>query len=151
MEDLLGRLSASTEAKRARFGEGFGDLAKEHGLLDWEGWFHPYDSEVHQTVAQHVLAQDVVLEIGAGDLRLALRLSQRAQRVYAVEVNSGLLQWAMQEIGPELPHNLHVICANALYAPIPRDVTVAVLLMRHCQHFGTYFDRLQAAGSARPT
>jgi hypothetical protein len=149
MEDLLRRLAASTEAKRVQFGEGFKAFAQEQGLLDWEGWFHPYDDETHQAVLQHITAQDVVLEIGAGDLRLALQLSQCAQRVYAVEVNPRLLGWAMREIGLELPGNLNVLCANALNMPFLPHVTVAVLLMRHCPHFGTYFDRLQAAGCQR--
>jgi hypothetical protein len=42
-----------------------------------------------------------------------------------------------------------VVCANALDFPIPPGITVAVLLMRHCRHFGQYFDRLQAAGCQR--
>lgn len=149
MEDLLRRLAASTEAKRVQFDEDFGAFAKERGLLDWEGWFHPYENETYQTVLQHVTAQDVVLEIGAGDLRLALLLAQRVRRVYAVEVNPRLLGWAMREIGDELPENLHVLCANALDVEVPPQVAVAVLLMRHCQHFGAYFDRLQDAGCKR--
>jgi len=149
MEDLLRRLAASTEAKRVQFGAGSDALAKEHGLQDWEGWFHPYDDETYQTVLQHVTAQDVVLEIGAGDLRLALQIAQRAKRVYAVELNARLLGWAMREIGRELPDHLHVLCANALETEVPPHVTVAVLLMRHCRHFGVYFDHLQGAGCQR--
>ncbi len=149
MEDILRRLVASTEAKRVQFGGDFDAFAKAHGLLDWEGWFHPYDDETYQTILQHVSAQDIVLEIGAGDLRLALQLAQRARRVHAVEVNPQLLGWAVSEIGRELPPNLHVLCANALDMEVPPHVTVAVLMMRHCQHFGAYFDRLQAAGCQR--
>jgi len=149
MEELLHRLAASTEAKRVQFRADFDAFAKEHGLLDWEGWFHPYDDETYQTVLQHVAAQDVVLEIGAGDLRLALQIAQRGERVYAVEVHPRLLNWAMREIGRDLPPNLHVVCANALHLKVPPHVTVAVLLMRHCQHFGAYFDRLRVAGCQR--
>jgi hypothetical protein len=149
MEDLLRRLAASTEAKRAQFAEDFDAFAKEHGLLDWEGWFHPYDDPTYKTVLQQVAAQDVVLEIGAGDLRLALQLAQRARCVYALEVNPRLLGWALREIGRELPDNLHVLCANALDVEVPPHVSVAVLLMRHCQHFGAYFDRLEAAACQR--
>jgi hypothetical protein len=149
MEDLLSRLAASTEAKRVQFGEGFDAFAKEHELLDWEGWFHPYDDETYQAVLRNISAEDIVLEIGAGDLRLALQLAQRAQRVYAVEVHSRLLGWAMRDIGRQLPRNLHVLNANALEVEVPPHVTVATLLMRHCAHFGVYFDRLQAAGCQR--
>jgi hypothetical protein len=149
MKDLLSRMAASTEARRVQFGEDFEAFAREQGLLDWEGWFHPYDDETYGAVLRNVGPSDVVLEIGAGDLRLALQLAQRARRVYAVEVHARLLGWAMRDIGRQLPHNLHVLNANALEVEVPPHVTVATLLMRHCAHLSTYLDRLQAAGCQR--
>ena len=143
------RPAASEEGERSQFWPDWPAFASRHGLLDWEGWFHPYDGEIHQFVQQHAGARDTVLEIGAGDLRLALELAPHVQRVYALEVNPLLVARALQGIGLDLPRNVHVICANALDVAIPPHVTVAVLLMRHCQHFGTYFDRLQAAGCQR--
>jgi SAM-dependent methyltransferase len=104
---------------------------------------------VYDAVLSHIAPEDVVLDIGAGDLRLALRVADRAQKVYAVEVNPLVVAQALDIIGLELPRNLHVVCSNALDLPIPTDVTIAVLLMRHCRHFATYFDRLQAAGCQR--
>jgi len=98
---------------------------------------------------QNIGQNDVVIEIGAGDLRLALRMAERARRVYAVEVNPLLVGAALQVIGLALPRNLLVVCANALDAPFPTDIAVAVLLMRHCQHFGRYVDKLRAAGCQR--
>jgi SAM-dependent methyltransferase len=160
MEDILRRLEEHTEARRCQFGEGsapfgersapFGErlapFARLHNLADWEGWFSPYDDETYNAVLDHVAADDVVLEIGAGDLRLALRMAERAQRVYAVEVNPLVVGPALEMIGLRLPRNLHVTCANALDVPVPAGVSAAVLLMRHCQHFGQYFERLRTAG-----
>jgi len=149
VESLLERLEISTEMRRCQFVEGFDDFAARHDLTDWEGWFSPYDEETYSAVLELVTGDDVVLDLGAGDLRLALRLAQRVQRVYAVEVNPLVVGSALEVIGMRLPRNLHVVCANGLDYPIPPGVTVAVLLMRHCQHLGTYFDRLQAAGCQR--
>jgi SAM-dependent methyltransferase len=156
MEDILRRLEEHTEARRCQFGEHsapiggrFASFARLHNLADWEGWFSPYDDETYNAVLDHVAADDVVLEIGAGDLRLALRMAERARRVHAVEVNPLVIGPALEMIGLCLPRNLHVTCANALDVPVPPGVSVAVLLMRHCQHFGQYFERLRTAGCRR--
>jgi SAM-dependent methyltransferase len=149
MEEVIRRLAASTEEKRAQFRGDFAAFAVRHDLCDWEGWFHPYDDETYGFVLQHIQEHDTVLDIGAGDLRLALQMALRAKRVYAVEVNPLLVGMALEEIGLDLPRNLHVTCANALDVTFPRDASVAVLLMRHCQHFAAYFDRLQAVGCQR--
>jgi SAM-dependent methyltransferase len=149
MEEILHRLEAHTEARRGQLDAGFASFARLHGLVDWEGWFSPYDEETYDTVLRHIQPDDVVLEIGAGDLRLALRIAERARRVYAVEVNPLVVGPALEDIGLCLPRTLHVTCANALDIPIPPGVTFAVLLMRHCQHFGQYFDQLQTTGCQR--
>ena len=149
MEDLLRRLEARTEASRSQFRSDFEVFATRHDLVDWEGWFSPYDEGTYRAVLDHILPEDVMLEIGAGDLRLALRLAEQARRVYALEVNPSVVSAALEVIGLRLPRNLHVVCANALDHPVPAGVTVGVLLMRHCQHFGQYFDRLQTAGCQR--
>jgi SAM-dependent methyltransferase len=146
MREVIRRLASSTERKRAQFREDYAAFAARHGLSDWEGWFHPYPDETYREVLRNINADDIVLDIGAGDLRLALHLAARARRVYAVEINPLLVAAALEEIGLDLPRKLHVICANALDMTVPPNVTVAVLLMRHCPHFADYFDRLQAAG-----
>ncbi|WP_347244854.1 hypothetical protein [Thermogutta sp.] len=117
-----------------------------HSLEEWEARFSRYDEETYQAVLERVGSDDVVVEIGAGDLYLALRIAQQASRVYAVEVNPLIVGAALTAIGFSLPRNLQVVCANALDFPFPPGVTIAVLLMRHCPHFSEYFDRLQAAG-----
>lgn len=149
MEATIRRLIDGTEARRSQFRDDFARFAGRHDLEDWESWFSPYDDQVYTVVLSHIAPEDVVLDIGAGDLRLALRLAERAQRVYAVEVNPLIVAQALQIIGLELPRNLLVVCGNAMDMQIPTDVTVAVLLMRNCQQFATYFDRLQAAGCQR--
>lgn len=143
------RLEENTEAQRRQFCEGFGGFADRHGLMEWEGWFSPYDDETYEAVLSHIRPEDVVLDIGAGDLRLALRLTEEVQRVVAVEVNPVVVAQALDIIGLDLPPNLHVVCANALDFGVPSDVTVAVLLMRHCGRFREYATRLQAAGCLR--
>lgn len=115
--------------------------------LDWECLWAPYDEPTYQAVLSHVQTDDVVLEIGAGDLRLARRLAALACRVYAIEVQAGLVQVALRA-GP-LPDNLTVIVGDARLVPFPRDVTLGVLLMRHCNHFRLYADRLAAVGCRR--
>lgn len=142
-------MMADVEGKRVQFQEGFEEFAARHGLSDWEGWFSPYDEETYERVLNAIGGEDVVLDIGAGDLRLALRLAGRAKRVYAVEVNPKVVGPALEAIGWDLPRNLVVICANALDIPFPSEVTVAVLLMRHCQHFGDYVAKLRAVGCRR--
>ncbi len=148
-DDILGQLEANTDAKRRQFHE---DLAPwsafehRHSLIDWESWYSPYDEDIYRQALADIDEDDIVLDIGAGDLRLALRVAELAHRVYAVEFNPLVIGPALETIGLSLPRHLHVVCANALDFPIPSGVTTALLLMRHCQHFGVYFDRLQQAG-----
>jgi len=107
----------------------------------WEQMWAAYDAETYQTALAFVRRDDVVLDIGAGDLRLTRRMAQRARKVYALEVNPALL--------PEtavLPPNIQVICADARTIAFPQDVTLAVLLMRHCRHFHLYAQKLAAGG-----
>ena len=149
MDSVTSRLEADAEQKRAQFREGFDVFAARHGLTDWEGWYSFYGKEIYDAVLQNIEKADIVLDIGAGDLRLALRLAQRAKKVYAVEVNPSVLGLALEAIGFVLPRNLMAICANALDYPFPDDVTVAVLLMRHCQHFRQYVEKLRQLGCRR--
>ena len=114
----------------------------------WEAAFAPYDEATYQFVVERVTSQDVVLDIGAGDLRLAQRLAVIARHVYAVEQNAAVLRQADRL---SWPAKLSVIPADALMWPYPPDVTVAVLLMRHCthDHFAHYVQRLTAETQCR--
>jgi len=145
---ILRSEAAATNA-RAHFGDGYEAWARRHGLQDWEGFFSGYDETVYGAVLEDVCEADTVLDLGAGDLRLALRIADLAERVYAVEVNPVLVAGALDAIGLDLPRNLHVICANGLDVTVPPGVTMAVLLMRHCRHFEVYVERLVEAGCPR--
>lgn len=112
----------------------------------WERRWAPYDEATYRAVLDALRPQDRVLEIGAGDLRLARRMARRVQRVYALELQLSVLRQGLQD-GP-LPPNLHVICGDARLLPFP-PVTVGVLLMRHCTHFTLYRTKLQQAGAER--
>lgn len=118
--------------------------AGEDGLDPWEALWAPYDEGTYAAALAAVCADDVVLDIGAGDLRLARRMAQVARRVIAWERQPELLVAA-----GELPPNLEATCVDARTAPVPPEVTVAVLLMRHCTHFPLYVAKLRAAGCRR--
>jgi len=121
--------------KRDNCVAGAGVIAPAFG--DWEAAFAPYDDETYQFVVERITPKDVVLDIGAGDLRLARRLAEIAQRVYAVEKNAEVLP-------PLRADRLSVIHEDALTWKYPSEVTVAVLLMRHCtrEHFAQIVQRL---------
>lgn len=111
---------------------------------DWEAAFASYDAATYQTALDWLRPDDVVLDIGAGDLRFARLAAPRVRRVIAVE-----RRWELLAGQPARPANLLAVCAEARSWPVPAGVTVAVLLMRHCRHFGAYAARLAAGGGRR--
>lgn len=115
-------------------------------MIDWEALWAPYAVEDYQSVIDQIEPWDVVLDIGAGDLRLAVQLARIARKVYAIERNPQIIAQADQS---GWPGNLKVICADALAYPFPNDVTVGVLLMRHCTHLSEYAARLLKVGCRR--
>lgn len=98
-----------------------------------ECWFCP-DKSCYNFVLKNVSSEDVVMDIGSGDLRLPLLLSEKVKKVYAVEVNPKIVGDALKAIGYNLPRNVIVYCANILDIKIPSDVTIVTILMRHCLH-----------------
>ena len=116
--------------------------------IDWEAIWAPYDEETYRFVVERVFPFDVVVDIGAGDLRLSNRVANIASWVYAVERNPAVLAQADRYSRPD---NLVAVCADAREWPMPYDVTVGVLLMRHCtpDHFAEYVARLRAMGCRR--
>lgn len=116
------------------------------GPLDaWEALWAPYDETTYAAALLAIGPADVVLDIGAGDLRFARRIAERASKVIAWEIRPDLVAAASQP----LPANLFVDVADARTAPIPAGVTVAMLLMRHCTHYALYVEKLRAAGCGR--
>lgn len=122
-----------------------------HELDPWEARWAPYDEATYGAALAHIQPDDVVLDIGAGDLRLAQRMAARARQVIAWEIQPELLAaWSAQrETRSATDYNLTVVCTDARSEPIPPGITVAVLLMRHCTHYALYVERLRAAGCRR--
>lgn len=114
-------------------------------LDPWEARWAPYDEATYAAVLSLLQPTDVVLDIGAGDLRLAVRMAAVVRQVYAWELQPEVLAHAPRP----LPPNLHAAVVDARLAPVPAGITVAVLLMRHCTHYATYVARLRAAGCSR--
>lgn len=110
----------------------------------WEALWAPYDEPTYQQVLDALQPDDIVLDIGAGDLRLARRMAVKVRQVLAVECQRELLYGAAP-----LPDNLLVVCADARNCTFPTGLTAAVLLMRHCTTFSLYASRLLAAGARR--
>jgi hypothetical protein len=108
----------------------------------WEALWAPYDEETYTRALAYVPSGATVLDIGAGDLRLAIRIARFARFVYAIERNPALLAG-----GPRLS-NLIAVCGDARTLPFPA-VDTGVLLMRHCRYFGLYRRKLEAVGCVR--
>jgi hypothetical protein len=110
----------------------------------WEAMHAPYDQPTYQAVLDQLGSEEIILEIGAGDLRLSRQMAKVCQKVYALEIHAHLLGQP-----DPLPANLIAICADARAADFPTDITSGVLMMRHCTCFGLYAERLRAAGAMR--
>jgi hypothetical protein len=115
----------------------------------WELMWAPYDQPTYDSVLQSIRAEDIVLEIGAGDLRLARQIAHVARQVFAIEIHPEIIEQALSSFPQGLPANLSVICGDACLVPFSPNVTVAVLLMRHCTHFKLFATKLKAAGCKR--
>lgn len=112
---------------------------------DWETLWAPYSEDTYREVLAALDPQDIVLDIGAGDLRLATRMAAKVRHVYALEIQTFLIENALF-LGQSLPPRLSLIQADARTHPFPTGITAAVLLMRHCTHFRLYADKLKAVG-----
>lgn len=117
----------------------------ETAVPNWESLWARYDDLTYQIVLSFLWNEDIVLDIGAGDLYLTRQMAQQTRRVYAIERQPGLLTNDNRNI----PANMQVICADARFVTFPKGVTVAVLLMRHCAHFSLYLEKLKAIGCRR--
>jgi SAM-dependent methyltransferase len=115
---------------------------------DWESMYAPYDQPTYQSVLEVLKPEDVVLDIGAGDLRFARQAAWLVEKVYAVESNAQVLYQAQASLEP-LPDHLIPVCTDAQALDFPTDITVGVLLMRHCTHLRLYSEKLRMAGARR--
>ena len=110
--------------------------------------YAPYDQSTYQMVLDVLRPDDVVLDLGAGDLRLSRQMARIVRKVYAVEINASVLDQAPASSDPWIGRVIP-ICADARTFDFPSDVTIGVLMMRHCLHFGLYFAKLQKSGTHR--
>jgi len=109
------------------------EFQKRRGVKGWEISFCP-EKWFYDDVLNLLTPDDVVFDVGAGDLRFALLASQKVRKVYAVEINPEILSYALKIIGFDMPTNIIAICANAWELELPSDVTTIVCLMIHRQH-----------------
>ena len=116
--------------------------------VDWEASWAPYDEATYKSVLSQIRPDDIVLDIGAGDLRLARRMAAICRRVYAIEIQPALIRRSPGRARLD-PHNLFVLQGDARRLEFPRDVTVGVLLMRHCTHYNLYARKLKQSGAQR--
>jgi SAM-dependent methyltransferase len=124
-----------------------GVLRQDPKDMGWEGMWAPYDEGTYRAALEYIYPGDVVLDIGAGDLRFARRAAKIAQRVYAMELRATLLRQAAAE--GLLPENLVILQGDAREIPFPAGITCGVLLMRHCIHFKLYASKLKHLGAER--
>ena len=110
--------------------------------------YAPYDDATYRAALEFLRPDDVVLDIGAGDLRFSRQMARIVQKVYAVEINDWVLQRGLASGGP-LPDTLIPIHTDARAFDFPADVTVGVLLMRHCTHVRLYGEKLSRSGAQR--
>jgi hypothetical protein len=107
---------------------------------EWEWLWAPYVQQIYQRVLDCLSPDDIVLEIGAGDLRLARLIAPRVRLVYALERQVAIAGRQKSD----LPANCRLILGDARFISFPQDISAAVLLMRHCTHFHLYWDKLAA-------
>jgi len=130
------------------------------GLIrDWEGMWAPYEEEIYRWVLDRLAPGERVLDIGAGDLRLAVRMAEGGCRVVAVERQWALIAAGLRALGGapgllrwerplRVSEGLTVVWADARTWPFP-PVDSAVLLMRHCTAFSLYVRKLRQVGCRR--
>ena len=114
----------------------------------WEAMHAHYDQPTYQALLDQIRPNDVILDIGAGDLRLSRQMAMIARRVYSVEINGQVLDQAYAS-RDSLPANLIPIHADARALDFPSDITTGVLMMRHCTCFRLYAEKLRIAGATR--
>ena len=110
----------------------------------WESLWAPYDQATYDFVLDHLEPAEVILDIGAGDLRLARQMARRVRQVFAIEIDPVLNQSNL-----DLPANLTLMEGDALELVFPENISSGVLLMRHCTHYRGYAEKLRQAGARR--
>lgn len=105
----------------------------EHGMKGWEVFFVP-EVMYYNPCLDRLSRDDVVFDVGAGDMRFDLIMAEKVRKVYAVEINPTITARALRIIGYDLPLNVVPICGNAFEMEMPSDVTAVTCLMIHREH-----------------
>ena len=105
----------------------------EHGMKGWEIFYVPEDM-FYDPCLEKLSRDDVVFDVGAGDMRFDLIMAGTVRKVYAVEINPTITARALNIIGYGLPTNVIAMCGNAFEMELPGDVTAVTCLMIHRQH-----------------
>lgn len=126
-----------------------GGIVERESKADWEAVWAPYDEATYRSVLEQIRTADIVLDIGAGDLRLARRMVEKCRKVYAIEIQEGLINIVAKEANSWPLEKLVLIQGDARHVLFPPDVTAGVLLMRHCTHFQLYANKLREVGAER--
>jgi hypothetical protein len=111
----------------------FRKFNNREGMVDWECFFLP-EENFYEEALTLVSKDDVIFDVGAGDLRFDLLLSQKVKKIYAIEINPEILGRALKIIEFDIPKNLIVIRGNAFKFELPHDVTKIICLMIHRKH-----------------
>lgn len=110
----------------------------------WSKRWAPYSNDTYHDGLAALTPGQLVLDIGAGDLRFARMAAAAGCRVIAVEMQAGIVGRGLSD-GP-LPDGVTVVTADARDWPFPQGINAAVLLMRHCDCYGHYVAKLRSVG-----
>ena len=83
---------------------------------EWEAMFAPYDDQTYSDALAFLKPNDIVLDIGAGDLRFANQAAARVEYIFAIEQRAELLQ---NRVAP----NIEVIHADARRVEFPKNIS----------------------------
>ena len=89
--------------------------------------FLPHEDQ-YNLILSMIKKEDIVIDMGSGDFRFPIMLSQKVKKVYAIELNPELVHNALKIINYHLPKNLIIMCGDWVNISIPKDVTIITCL-----------------------
>jgi len=78
--------------------------------------------ESYKKMLSKIDRDDVICDMGAGDLRFAIMASRQCKKVYAVEMNPEMILYALKVIKWKQPRNLVITVADWRDFDVPEDV-----------------------------
>lgn len=126
---------------------------RKRGVFPEELFFVPEDW-LYDEVLEQLNKDDVVMDMGAGDLRLSLLMAEKVKKVYAIEINHQVVSYALDVISYDIPPNLDIIVGSMFDYEIPSDVTTIVVLVKNItrplpRYWGTDYKLLRATPDGR--